>query len=247
KTPPPELTRFDQGWWELYQELSERRSPGWIEDMCRGMTRWNTWAEREAAVMKAVQDGQQPPRFDVQLEMRIETIGMYPTAYLLEDAYDYELPRAFHADPKTRRLKKLANKIVGLGNDILSFGKDLAEKQINLVSTYIAETGASPADAFAQVMAMHDASVAEYDRVAAQVGSWGAGADPWVRRWVQDIRYASLGFSLWESQAPRYLAWRIAIDGRVITPEFEFFDAAREPADPFTATTVSGSPVRLSP
>ncbi len=239
---PDDLTRFDRGWWELYMEFAARRSPRWFEDICQGMTRWNTWAQREAEVMKACQEGQAPPRFDVQLEMRIETIGMYPTAYLLEDAYDYELPRAFHADPKTRRLKKLSNKIVGLGNDILSFGKDLSEKQINLISTFMSETGASPADAIEQVMAMHDAAVAEYDRVASQVGSWGGEADPYVARWIQDVRYASLGFSLWESQAPRYLAWRIAIDGRVIAPEFELFDPAT-----FTASTAAGAPIRLAP
>jgi len=242
REPPAELSRFDRGWWELYMEFAERRSARWFEDICQGMTRWNHWAQREAEVMKAVQEGQLPPRFDVQLEMRIETIGMYPTAYLLEDAYDYELPRAFHADPKTRRLKKLSNKIVGLGNDILSFGKDLAEKQINLISTFMSETGASAGAAIEQVMAMHDAAVAEYDRVASQVGSWGGEADPYVARWIQDIRYASVGFSLWESQAPRYLAWRIAIDGRVIAPEFEFFDAAT-----FTAHGSGGEAIRLTP
>jgi len=248
KEPPADMSRFDLGWWELYLEFGARRSPRWLQDACRAMARWNRWAEREAQTMKAVQAGDQPPRFDVQLEMRIETIGMYPTAYLLEDVYDFELPRAFHADPITRRLKKLSNKIVGLGNDILSFGKDLAENQINLISTYMIETHSSGDAALTHVMAMHDAAVAEYDALAAQVGSWGAAAAPHIARWIQDIRYASLGFSLWEAQAPRYRAFRIAIEGQIVEPEFEFFERGGFTAagDPFHARTLDGHPVRLA-
>ncbi|MBK7861229.1 MAG: hydroxymethylglutaryl-CoA reductase, degradative [Archangiaceae bacterium] len=220
---PPDLTRFDRGWWELYLELASRRSFHWLDDICSGMVRWDAWARREAEAMAAVRAGARPPRFDVQLEMRIETIGMYPTAYLLEDAYDFELPRRFHADPRIRRLKKLANKIVGLGNDILSFAKDLAEGQLNLISTFMSETHCSADSALEQILAMHDEALAEYDRVAAEVGSWGPDCDPYVARWVQDIRLASLGFSLWESQAPRYLAHRIVLAGQVVEPRFEFF------------------------
>ncbi len=226
RKPPPDMTRFDRGWWELYLEFARRRSFRWLDDICSGMVRWDEWARREAQVMDAVRQGAAPPRFDVQLEMRIETIGMYPTAYLLEDAYDFELPRAFHGDGRVRRLKKLANKIVGLGNDILSFAKDLAEGQINLISTFMAETRCSPQSALEQILKMHDEALAEYDRIAAEVGSWGPEADPFVARWIQDIRHASLGFSLWESQAPRYLAHRIVLNGEVVEPQFEFFDPA---------------------
>jgi hydroxymethylglutaryl-CoA reductase len=221
---PEPMTRFDHGWWELYLDLAQRHSRRWLDDLCRSMERWNTWAQREAKVMRAVREGASPPPFDLQLEQRIETIGMYPTAYLIEDGYDFELPVEFHAHPLTKRLKKLSNMLVGLGNDVFSLGKDLSEGQINLVSTLMKEAGVGGDEALARVIALHDAAVIEYDEVAAQLPNFGAELDAWVARWVQDIRCASIGFSLWEAQAPRYTAHCIVFDGEVLMPGFEFVE-----------------------
>jgi hypothetical protein len=149
---------------------------------------------------------------------------MYPTVFLLEDGYDFEFPPEFHAHETTRRLKKLSNMIVGLGNDVFSLGKDLSEGQTNLVSTLMAEAGLAGDEALARVMAMHDAAVAEYDELAARMPSFGARVDAFVARWVQDLRLASLGFSLWESQAPRYTAHCIVAGTEVLAPGFDFVE-----------------------
>src|SRR4029079_1367244 len=148
---------------------------------------------------------------------------MYATVLLLEEAYDFELPRQFHESPTVVRLKVLANTIVGLGNDILSFGKDHAEGQINLASTLMRERWMSVEDALEHLVRMHDDALDEYDRLADSVGKWSAEVDPFIKRWLQDVRYASLGFSLWESQAPRYTAYKVVACGRVIDPGFSFF------------------------
>src|SRR5207248_84999 len=93
--------------------------------------------------------------FAKQLELRIATIGMYPTVYLLEDAYDFELPPEFHADPTVRRLKWLANEIVGLGNDVFSFGKDFKQGHLNLISNLV-HKGMTVGHALKTIIQMHN-------------------------------------------------------------------------------------------
>jgi hypothetical protein len=220
--PPPDMTRFDRGWWELFRELAARRSRTWMEDLCAAMSRWMAEAGREAIWMRAYREHGFSPELATQMEMRIATIGMYATVYLMEDAYDFELPRDFHAHPTTERLAWLSSKIVGLGNDIFSFGKDAAEDQPNLVTTLMLRTGVPADTALEQLIRMHDAAIEEYDRVALTMPAWGKEVDAVIERWVRDLRYASLGFTLWEAQAPRYTAHKVVVDGIVIEPDLSF-------------------------
>ena len=224
---PDGMTRFDEGWWQLLDELAAQRSPRWIDALCQAMTTWNAAAVDEAQAMEAHRRRGELPSFARQLETRIATIGMYATVYLLEDAYDFELSPGFHAHPTVMALKVLANKIVGLGNDILSFGKDYAEDQINLITTLMKERGLSVDAALEHLVHMHDEALEEYDRLADSLGEWPAAEAPYIARWVQDVRYASLGFSLWESQAPRYTAYKVVMRGRVLDARFSFFPPRR--------------------
>lgn len=162
------------------------------------------------------------PPFATQLDTRIATIGMYGTFGLFEDVYDFELPRDLHAQPSVRALKRLSGQIVGLGNDILSLGKDVAKGQINLVSTLMQQESLPVESALERLIRMHDRALEQYDAWAAKMGSWGPEVDGVLERWIQDIRYASVGFSLWEAQAPRYTSHRVVVCGRVIEPQFDF-------------------------
>jgi hypothetical protein len=212
------------------------------------MVAWNAAAVEEASLMAAHRERGVLPRFDDQLEMRVATIGMYATVYLLEDVYDVELPRAFHAHPTVRRLEWLANEIVGLGNDILSFGKDYVEDQINLITTLMAERGISVDDALEHLVHMHDEALIEYDRLADSLcdgsapAAWPGELAPIIERWLSDVRYASLGFSLWESQAPRYTAYKVVADGRVIEPHFSFFPPRRSAGGPPSSRRLPSPP-----
>lgn len=223
RRPPSEMTRFDEGWWQLFREFGERRSRVWIQDVCRAMEIWNEAAVKEALAIQRYRQLGTRPSFEEQMEMRIATIGMYATVYLLEDAYDSELPRAFHADPTVLRIKRLANQIVGLGNDIFSFGKDLKEGQINLTSTLMAEADIGAGEALERLIRMHDAALTEYDELASRVVGWGSEIDEVIVRWLQDVRYASFGFTSWESGAPRYTRHAVVSEGAVIVPTFSYF------------------------
>lgn len=219
---PKGMTRFDEGWWHLLRGFVRARSPGWIHDVCESMFVWNEAAVQEAVAMQRFRGRGVRPGFAWQLDMRIATIGMYATVHLLEDFYGQELPRQFHADPAVRRMKLLANKIVGVGNDILSCGKDLVEGQINLVTTLMTEEGLSGPDAVERLIRVHDEALREYDELAADLEGRGVAVDELSARWVQDVRHASLGFSLWEAQAPRYTAFKLVAGGRVIEPGFTY-------------------------
>ena len=219
---PHGMTRFDEGWWQLLRGFAGERSAGWITAVCEAMSVWNDAAAQEAVAMQRFREHGACPDFAWQMDMRIATIGMYATVYLLEDAYGQELPREFHAHPSVLRMKVLANTIVGLGNDVLSFGKDFMEGQINLISTLMREQGLAGPEAVEQLIRAHDEALLEYDTLAAGLGSWGPDLDPLIQRWVEDVRYASLGFSLWEAQAPRYTAFKILADGVIIEPGFTY-------------------------
>lgn len=220
---PDGMTRFDEGWWQVMGEFAASRSPRWIEDVCQAMAAWSAAAVEEAVAMRDYRERGVIPSFERQMELRRATIGMSATVYLLEDAYDFELPRSFHADPRVARLTTLANEIVGLGNDILSFAKDCSERQLNLASTLMHEHGLLVDEALECLVRMHDDALDEYDRLADSLEGWCAGAAPVIARWLQDVRHASLGFSLWESQAPRYTAYKVVAQGRLVEPRFSFF------------------------
>lgn len=226
--PPPGMSRFDQGWWQLFRELAGRRSARWIEDLCAAMCAWSAAAVDEARAMKAHREHGTVPAFADQVELRIATIGMYATVYLLEDEYDRELPRELHADPTVRRLKRLANLLVGLGNDIFSLPKDLIAGQLNLVPTLMRERGLTADAALEAVVRMHEEAIDEYDRLAASLQLDDRDLRDLVSRWAQDVRYASVGFTVWESQAPRYATHKLIVDGQVLEPRIVFGSSRQE-------------------
>ena len=220
---PEGMTRFDEGWWQLLGELAIQRTPEWIEHLCEHMARWHAAAVEEAMVTRAHREGAGLLTFERQMQLRIATIGMYATIHLLEDAQSFERSREFHARPTVQRIEQLAGQIVGIGNDLLSLGKDCAEEQCNLVTTLMRERQVSIGTAIEMLVHMHDAALEEFDRLGDTLPEALGGASPYLARWLQDLRYAALGFSLWESQSPRYTAHKIVAGGHVLEPKFSFF------------------------
>lgn len=222
-SPPASFSRFDRGWWELFRELGQRRSRGWISSLCTAMQTWDDAAASEAQMFQRFADTGELPAFNVQLELRCATIGMAPTICLLEDMHGHELPASFHGLPAVQRLKWLAGLLVGIGNDVFSLGKDLTEGHPNLASNLISKSGLSAPNAILQLIQLHDESVLELDRLAATL----LGTDPHVERWIRALRFATLGFTLWESQAPRYATWKVTVGDKVIEPTIRVFPEAR--------------------
>jgi hypothetical protein len=228
RRPPPNMTRFDEGWWQLFQDFTARRSSQWVQRTCQEMQIWSTAAVDEARLKLAYQRSGVLPSFARQLEVRIATIGMYGTICLLEDINDSEISDTLYHHPTSRRIQYLAGKIVGIGNEVLSVGKDVTKGQINLVTTLAHERGMTMEQAIAHLVEMHDDALAEYDRLAEELEAWAIGLQPRIGGWLQDLRYASLGFTLWEAQAPRYTDYKVVTgENRVIAPHVQLLAPSR--------------------
>jgi hypothetical protein len=125
--PTGEMSRFDAGWSWLLRTLGARRSHRWLRALCDEMTTWSRAAAEEGRTAARARQGLGRSDLQSQWDLRVVTIGMYPTFYLIEDSLDLELPPDFHASPAVERLKLLASIIVALGNEIFSFAKDHVE------------------------------------------------------------------------------------------------------------------------
>src|SRR5207302_10474535 len=98
---------------------------------------------------------------------------------------------------------------------------------LNLVSTLV-HKGMTVGHALKTIIQMHNQALLDYDRLASRLHGWGPEADAVIAAWLQDVRYASLGFSLWEAQAPRYNAHKPVIDGLVVEPAFSIVQSNNE-------------------
>jgi hypothetical protein len=224
---PPGATRFDRAWLSLMRELAESMSASWISSLCQAMATWSDAALLESRMSRRWKASDARVSFAESLQSRIDTIGMYAMAYLVEYAHGFELPRSFHEHRAVRGMKTLANKIVGLGNDIFSAGKDYASGYINVLFTLRSELSISMTDALARVIRMHNDAMAAYDRLAGSLPSYGSRWSPLIAQWVQSLRYSSLGFSLWESGAPRYARFKMVVNDRVVEPSFAYYHPER--------------------
>jgi hypothetical protein len=217
-TPPPSSTLYDLGWHALFQQVSETMTTGWLESMIQSMFAWSDAARYQAKLSQRCRQYGRRPTFAESLLTRINTIGMYSTAYLIEYANSTEFPAEFHRNPIVQRMKTLSNVIVGLGNDIFSFAKDYAEKFVNTIAILAAEESIPVTVAFAKIIGLHNATMREFDELERRLPSWGPEWDPAVKQWAQQLRYCSLGFSVWESQAPRYTKMKILVGDRILEP-----------------------------
>ncbi len=216
------INLFDRAWWSLFRELAEVHSPEWIEKLLESMQVWSMAALEEARVAKARRDGYMRVTFSEALQSRIATIGMYATGQLIEHVRHVELPREFYEHATVHKIKMLASKIVGLGNDLLSLGKDMTSNYVNVVLVLQDELTISLRDALRAVVQMHEEALAEFDRSAISLPSFGAQYDEAIDDWLRDLRKASVGFTVWEARAPRYAAFKVVVDGAVVDPYLVF-------------------------
>jgi len=213
-------TLFGATWSALLRELATTMSPAWMATLCEAMDTWSTAALKETRTSKQRRAGLARISYEEALRSRIDTIGMAATGYLLEYARGIELPPDFHAHETALALKTLSGKIVGFGNDIWSLGKDWASGYVNVILALREEHGLTMLEAVRRIIREHDEAIAEFDRLARTLPSFGAAWDPHIATWVQDLRHASLGFTLWESRAPRYAAFKMLVNGTPIDPSF---------------------------
>jgi avermitilol synthase len=209
-------SRYVAAWADLGRRLRSRQSATWVRKLGTTMRQWLDNAKVETAMAAAFRGGQHPG-FDRLFETRTVSIGMYPTFHLVELADRFELPDAFWEHPLSHELRRLASRLVGLGNDLGGIAKDIKSRWLNLVVVAAEEWKLPIQDAFALVVAIHNRDVVAFDSAAASLPSFGARADRDIDRWIQSVRYNVHGFTLWEATAERYQAEKAIVAGTSLT------------------------------
>lgn len=209
--PTSSESRYLAAWADLGTRLRGQRSPAWLARLSSSMLQWLENAKREAEWALSFRERRICPDLDDLFACRTISIGMYPTFHLIELCEGIELDDAFHGHAEIRELKRLASRLVGLGNDLGGVAKDLKDRWLNLVPVTAERRQLSLTAAFAAVVDAHNADVLVFDRLASRLPSFGPDTDVFVPGWVQAVRHNVYGFALWESLAERYQAIKAVV------------------------------------
>jgi hypothetical protein len=208
--------RYVAAWADLGARLRRTQSAPWIVHLEAAMRQWLDNAKAETSMAKSYRNHAQMPDFDALFECRTVSIGMFPTFHLIEFAEGFELPAAVHEHPSVVSLKRLASRLVGMGNDLGGLAKDIRNGWINLVLALMARSSCSISEAFERIVAIHNHDVRAFDRLAEALPSFGSETDALVRGWVQAVRHNVYGFALWESRAERYQEHKAVVGKRAL-------------------------------
>jgi len=214
--PPRCASRYIAAWSDIGRRLQRSQSDAWLENLGATMRQWLENAKVETGMAKAYRRKGVCPELSTLFDVRTVSIGMYPTFHLIELAEGFELPDAFHRHETVVEMKRLASRLVGMGNDLGGLAKDIANRWLNLVLILQDRASTRVEDAFQRVVDIHNAEARDFDRLAASLPSWGAALDPLVEGWVQAVRYNVHGFALWESTADRYQEYRAVVGNKAL-------------------------------
>ena len=212
-------SRYVGAWADLGERLRKLGSSEWMSRVVTTMREWLENAQLETRMARRFREHHRVPAFEELFACRTVSIGMYPTFHLIELTEGIELAEEFHAHPSIRELKRIASRLVGLGNDLGGVAKDLKNRWLNL-AIVLAETSHLELDAaFGELVDIHNEEVAAFDRRAARLPSFGPAIDPFVDGWVQAVRYNVRGFALWESLAERYQEYKALVGDTLLVAE----------------------------
>lgn len=223
---PSSPSRYVTAWADLGQRLRARQSPGWLRRLTGAMRQWLENAKRETQWARAFREGTSRGSSDELLACRTISIGMYPTFYLIELCEGMELDDTFHEHPSVLELKRLASRLVGMGNDLGGVAKDIAQRWLNLVLVTADERRLSLTEAFGAVVDLHNRDVSAFDRLAAALPGFGSDHESLVSSWIQAVRYNVYGFALWESRAERYQETKALVGSTPLIAEVDLESSA---------------------
>ncbi|HZF40266.1 MAG TPA: terpene synthase family protein [Blastocatellia bacterium] len=201
---PRAPSRYLAAWGDIGRRLRRTQSAAWLGRLESTMREWLENAKFETRMAQAFKQGVACPDFTTFFDCRTISIGMFPTFHLIEFAEGIELDESFHRYETVVALKRLASRLVGMGNDLGSLAKDTSAGWLNLVLVLMKQSSLKIEDAFQRIVDIHNADVEAFDRLALELPSRGAETDALVRGWVQAVRNTVFGFTLWESVAERY-------------------------------------------
>jgi len=215
------LDRFAYAWQEIMDEIQQSPfiTSTYLKRFGNCFSEWIYFAHRERdrvvdRLMESIIKQQQQKKqengdgdksdsksnrdrvFDLYLEQRKKTIGMLNTAQLLEIACGFELPPEIWYDEDFQQLLDISALLVGLGNELVSLGKDIYHYEQNNAETFTTNTTKSIPSSFSAMMwtnlilvyctlyevrlsdainfviSLHDRYVREFDEIAARLTNY---------------------------------------------------------------------------
>jgi terpene synthase-like protein len=148
--------------------------------------------------------GQRVPLEAEYLHMRPFTSAMLCFLSLMEVAEQFTLPAAVRQHPLIRGLSLMTSNIVGWFNDLASYTKEVARGDVhNLVYIVHQERRISLDDAVRYVVTKHDAEVRAFQRVCANLPSFGHN-DKLVQRYLGGLEAWIRANVDWSMETARY-------------------------------------------
>lgn len=168
-----------------------------------GMKEWAKIAIQEEAVWKS----NQSRTLQEAIYMRFLTIGVRAASILVERAVGIEIPDEILKDPLYLKCIDSAAVICGIGNDLVSVGKDLSQNRIksNVVLLHFDSTGESLEKAYEVMISIRDKAIADFDSYTDELLK--RVNNEWYERlhcFFMSLRYLDSGFDLWHQDCIRY-------------------------------------------
>jgi terpene synthase-like protein len=213
---PRVTSRYLAAWADIGRRLRRTQSAVWFSRLESTMREWLENARLETRLAQAFKRGAACPDFEMLFDCRTISIGMFPTFHLIEFVEGFELDESFHSHDTVVALKRLASRLVGMGNDLGGLAKDISDRWPNLVLALRDGSSLKIEDAFQRIVDIHNADVEEFDRLAPELPRREDGSDPLVHGWIQAVRHNVFGFTLWESAAERYQESKAIVGGKAL-------------------------------
>src|SRR5882672_259447 len=186
---PHAPSRYLAAWADIGWRLRRTQSAAWLGRLESTMREWLENAKLETRLAQAFKRGAACPDFATLFDCRTISIGMFPTFHLIEFTEGIELDESLHQHKTVVALKRLASRLVGLGNDLGGLAKDINNQWLNLVLVLMEQSSMMIEDAFQRVVDIHNADVEEFDLLALELASWGGETDAFVCGWVRAVRH----------------------------------------------------------
>lgn len=202
--------RYALAWRYVADELMRAgASKQYMAQLAAKMKQWLIYAIQERKRAAAVRD---PSRTDLYtysdyLHQRMVTIGMIPTAQLIEQDVGFERMANYSHLPEIDELVECSGYLVAYMNELVSTAKDGKQKYSNLTQLGMSKYHMTLPEIKDYVVNKHAETVKRYDQLESLILRQVADADrEKMQNWIQALRLAVSGFEYWHLTAPRYTA-----------------------------------------
>ncbi len=195
---------FLRAWWEVGQCFAESMSQKWLDRMANNFAHWLRETIRERETYTALKNAGKLPDLNTYFGIRCTSVGVLETLHLIEYAGDFELPDEVHNHPIIKALHELGTKLIFLSNDIVGLEKDLRSGWPNTVTILQQEYGLTLSDALTQAVELHNDCVFSFIDAESKIPSFGREIDPFVRGYVEGMRFVVRGIAQYQYDAERY-------------------------------------------